>query len=78
MKATIDAVGRILVPKQLREKLGLAPGSDVDISAYDVGLRILPTGRTARLIEEDGALVATGTTVIDDDDVFALIDSGRR
>jgi hypothetical protein len=30
------------------------------------------------LVEEDGALVATGTTVIDDEDVFGLIDAGRR
>jgi hypothetical protein len=39
---------------------------------------IIPVGRTARLVDEAGALVATGETRIDDDDVFALIDSGRR
>jgi len=38
----------------------------------------VPTGRTARLVDEDGVLVATGDTTIDDDDVFALIDAGRR
>jgi hypothetical protein len=35
-------------------------------------------GRTARLEDESGILVASGDTVIDDADVFALIDSGRR
>jgi hypothetical protein len=29
-------------------------------------------------VEEDGSLVATGTKIIDDEDVFGLIDAGRR
>lgn len=78
MKATIDSVGRIVLPKALRDALGLAPGSTVDISRYGSGLQVVPSGRTARLIREAGVLVATGETEIDDDDVFALIDAGRR
>jgi AbrB family looped-hinge helix DNA binding protein len=78
METTIDPVGRIVVPKPLRDALGLLAGSTVDISRYGAGLALVPTGRTARLVEESGALVATGDTTIDDDVVFALIDSGRR
>lgn len=74
----MDAGGRIVVPKPLREALGLVAGSTVDISRYGAGLAVVPTGRTARLVEQDGVLVATGSTAIDDDDVFALIDAGRR
>lgn len=74
----MDAGGRIVVPKALREALGLVGGATVDISRYGAGLQIVPTGRTARLVEENGVLVATGDTTIDDDDVFALIDAGRR
>ncbi|MDN5932887.1 MAG: AbrB/MazE/SpoVT family DNA-binding domain-containing protein [Pseudonocardia sp.] len=78
MEATVDSVGRIVVPKQLRDSLGLVAGSTVDISRYGAGLQLVPTGRTARLVEESGVLVATGDTTIDDDDVFGLIDAGRR
>jgi AbrB family looped-hinge helix DNA binding protein len=78
MEATVDSVGRIVVPKQLRDELGLKAGSIVDISRYGAGLQVLPAGRTARLVDEDGVLVATGETTIDDRDVFALIDAGRR
>lgn len=78
MRATIDAGGRIVVPKQLREELGLVPGSSVDISRYGAGLQLVPEGRTARIEERGGRLVATSATVISDDDVFALIDAGRR
>jgi hypothetical protein len=50
----------------------------VDISRYGSGLQLVPSGRTARLVEESGVLVATGHTPIDDEVVFGLIDSGRR
>lgn len=78
MKTTIDAVGRIVVPKALRDALGLRAGSTVDISRYGGGLQVVPAGRTARLVEKDGVLVATSTTVIDDETMFSLIDAGRR
>ena len=78
MRAKVDSVGRVVVPKPMREAVGLTPGSSVDISRYGSGLQITPTGRVARLVEEDGALVVTGSTTIDDKDVFDLIDSGRR
>lgn len=78
MRASIDAVGRLVVPKPLRDALGLVPGSTVDISRYGEGLQLIPVGRTARLVEEAGVLVASGDTVIDDDVVFGLIDAARR
>ena len=78
METSIDSVGRIVIPKPLRDALGLTAGSTVDISRYGAGLQLLPTGRTARLVDDSGVLVATGDTVIDDADVFGLIDTGRR
>lgn len=78
MEASIDSVGRIVVPKQLRDALGLAPGSTVDISEYGAGLQLIPTGRTARLISEDGRLVAESSETITDETVFGLVDAQRR
>lgn len=78
METSIDAVGRIVIPKQLRDSLGLTPGSTVDISAYGAGLQLVPTGRTARLVTRDGRLVAESTTPVTDDIVFGLIDALRR
>lgn len=78
MKTTIDAAGRIVVPKGLRDRLGLEPGTTVDISPYGAGLQLIPVGRTARVRTIRGAVVAESETVITDDDVFALIDADRR
>ncbi len=78
MEVTIDAGGRIVVPKSLRDALGLVPGSTVDVSAYGRGLMVVPGGRSAVLVETDGVMVATSRTAIDDEDVFSLVESGRR
>ncbi|MGI8726771.1 MAG: AbrB/MazE/SpoVT family DNA-binding domain-containing protein, partial [Solirubrobacterales bacterium] len=78
VKTTIDKAGRIVVPKALREAVGLTPGTTVDISEYGDGLHLAVGGRTGRLVEEDGLLVATGETRIDDEIMFRLIDAGRR
>ena len=40
MKSTIDAAGRIVVPKSLRQALGLRPGQALEIRAGDGGLEI--------------------------------------
>ncbi|WP_308467076.1 AbrB/MazE/SpoVT family DNA-binding domain-containing protein [Rathayibacter soli] len=78
MEVTMDSVGRIVVPKALRDALGLHAGSTVDVSRYGAGLQVVPAGRTARLVEESGVLVAESGIEIDDDVLFGLIDAGRR
>lgn len=79
MEATIDSGGRLLLPKIIRDSLGLVPGSKVDVSPYGSGVQITPGGRTARLERDaDGRLVARSETVVTDEQLFALIDSGRR
>lgn len=79
MDAMIDSVGRVVLPKKLRDSLGLTPGTRVDISPYGGGVQITPGGRTARLEREsDGRLVSRGDTEVTDEMMHALIDAGRR
>lgn len=78
MKVRIDDVGRIVLPKVLRDRLGLTAGSTVDVSLYGDGLHLSPDGRAATLERRDGRLVAVSDTTVSDDDVFDLVDSIRR
>jgi AbrB family looped-hinge helix DNA binding protein len=78
VEATLDHVGRLVVPKALRDRLGLVAGSKVDVSLYGDGIHISPSGRTARLEHRDGRLVAVADTAVTDDDVFGLLDAMRR
>ncbi len=75
---TIDSVGRIVVPKPLRDALGLTPGTKLDVSRYGAGLQLVPAGRTARLAYRDGVLVGTGGTVIGADTARQLPEGRGR
>ncbi len=78
VEATVDEVGRIVLPKPLRDRLRLTPGTKVDVSEYGSGLHVVPVGRTARVEERHGRLVAVAETHVTDEDVLGLVDLGRR
>lgn len=78
MKTTIDSAGRLVVPKVLRDRLGLKPGSTVDVSPYGAGLQMIAVSRTARVRTIRGAVVAESDTVLTDEDIFTLLDADRR
>jgi hypothetical protein len=50
----------------------------LDVSRCGTGLQLVPAGRTARLVDVDGTLVADSTTPVTDEGVFGLLHSGRR
>lgn len=75
MEATLDRFGRIVIPKQVREDLGLDPGSVLVIEAK--GDRIVLGVRRDEpdLVREDGVLVYTGEAV---GDLDQAVDAQRR
>ncbi|MGH9289291.1 MAG: AbrB/MazE/SpoVT family DNA-binding domain-containing protein [Acidimicrobiales bacterium] len=77
MRTTIDRAGRLVIPKPLRDQVGLAPG-EVDLSVDGASLRIEPVHDDA-LVEEDGYLIipASGAT-IDDELVHSLRHADQR
>jgi AbrB family looped-hinge helix DNA binding protein len=77
MRATIDKAGRLVIPKQLRDHVGLQPGV-VEVTAEGSGLRVEPLAAES-LEEREGRLVipAAGAQ-IDDNLVQSLRDAGRR
>jgi AbrB family looped-hinge helix DNA binding protein len=76
MRATIDKAGRLVIPKALRDSLGLVPG-DVEVSADGAGLHVEPLAGD-RLEDEDGLLVIPADAVVSDDLVRTLRDADQR
>ena len=71
MKSTIDASGRLVIPKPLRDQLGMHAG-DVEITADGAALRIEPIFENS-LVERNGRLVIPASEVtIGDDFVYEL------
>jgi AbrB family looped-hinge helix DNA binding protein len=77
MRSTIDKAGRLVIPKALRDSLGLSPG-EVEVTPDGAGLRIEPLADN-RLEEEDSMLVIPATDVtVSDDLVRTLRDADQR
>jgi AbrB family looped-hinge helix DNA binding protein len=58
MRTTIDAAGRVVVPKPLREALGLSPGQPVEIVLTDGRLEVEPAVTPMRLTRRGRSTVA--------------------
>jgi AbrB family looped-hinge helix DNA binding protein len=54
----MDASGRIVVPKAVREAAGFAPGTPLRVSYRDGRIEIEPAPREVRIVERGGFRVA--------------------
>jgi AbrB family looped-hinge helix DNA binding protein len=80
MRTTIDAAGRIVVPKALRDQLGFTAGAELDVEAVDGRLEVRVPSRVR--IEEGPygpRLVADGgEPSLTVEQVRELVDRERR
>ena len=58
MKTTIDAAGRVVVPKALRQAIGLRPGSEVEMRLSDGRIEMEPAPLEVRTEKRGGLVVA--------------------
>jgi AbrB family looped-hinge helix DNA binding protein len=80
MRTTIDKAGRVVVPKALRDQVGLRPGAEVDIEVDGLALRLEPVvGDGPRIGTEHGfPVIRTDGVVVTDDEIVTLRDALRR
>jgi AbrB family looped-hinge helix DNA binding protein len=78
MRATIDKAGRLVIPRSLRDRIGLGGGGEVELELDGAAVRIEPLAGH-ELVEEAGLLVipATGAPLTSAD-VGVLIDADRH
>lgn len=81
MESTIDRAGRIVVPRQLREALGLVGGTRLEIRIREGRLEIEPAATPMKLVRRGEGLVATTAEPLPRltaDDVRGVLESIRR
>jgi AbrB family looped-hinge helix DNA binding protein len=77
MRSTMDKAGRLVIPKTLRDCIGLVPG-EVEITVDGAALHIAPLADD-RLEDEGGLLVIPAADVtVSDDFVRTLRDADQR
>lgn len=57
MRTTIDAAGRLVIPKEIRTKAGLEPGMPLEVRLCDGIIEIEPVAVAMRLERRGHALV---------------------
>ena len=76
MEAIVDELGRIVIPREVRDDLGLSPGSVLRVVEKDRTILLEPvTEDSAGLVWKDGVLVFDGTP---EDDLGDAVERDRE
>jgi AbrB family looped-hinge helix DNA binding protein len=73
MRTTIDAAGRVVIPKSLREAIGLGDGGEIEIQLVDGALLVSPPTVRKRIEDRDGR-----ATIVAEEELPALTDQVVR
>ena len=81
MRTTIDKAGRVVIPAQMRERVGFPPGAVLEITEDELGVRIERVAAGPRLVKIGRRLVARPTVAADARpavDIGALVEDERN
>jgi AbrB family looped-hinge helix DNA binding protein len=81
VKSTIDKAGRVVIPAALRERAGLTPGSELDITEDEHGIHLRRVAPGPRLVKVGRRLVARPTAAATERphvDIASLIEEERN
>lgn len=76
-QVSVDRFGRILLPKDLRDRMGLDPGSPLEVEVDETGgeIRLRPVRGEPHLVSRGGVLVYSGRAA---GDIDGAVESHRR
>jgi AbrB family looped-hinge helix DNA binding protein len=81
MKTSIDSAGRVVVPKEIRDRLGLTGGQELEIVERDGLIELRPPVTKVTLEETDTGLTAipeVSLPPLTADVVREVLERGRR
>jgi len=65
METKLDKFGRIVIPKRVRDDLGLKPGAVLQIEQADQRILVEPVNDGPHVVVKNGVLVFSGTATGD-------------
>ena len=77
MEVTVDKFGRIVLPKRLRDRLGIEPGKRFSIEEIGQEIRLRPLAEEPDLRDEGGILVYFGSVTGDLDEAVKRVRDNR-
>jgi AbrB family looped-hinge helix DNA binding protein len=79
MHVTIDKAGRVVVPKKLREELGLTPEITLEIDIVDGHLELSAAHEPAKIVKgPNGPVVAATGTPITGEEIRRTLEAVRE
>ena len=75
METTLDKFGRIVIPKRVRDDLGLKPGAVLQIEQADKRILMEPVHEGPHVVVKNGVLVFSGTAT---GDIVGAIQAHRK
>ena len=81
MRTTIDRAGRVVVPKSVRDEVGLRPGQGIEVIARDGKIEIEPAQTPMRLVRRGGHVIAEAESALPpltSDEVRETLERVRR
>ena len=81
MRTTIDKAGRVVIPAAIRERGGFSPGTELEITIDEFGVRLERVAAGPRLVKVGRRTVARPTVSADlrpGIDIAALVEEERN
>lgn len=78
MTLTLDKMGRLVVPKALRDRFALKPGDELEVTLESDGIRLCPVITASPLAEEQGILICSSEIPVTAWDLGAFIADQRN
>jgi AbrB family looped-hinge helix DNA binding protein len=81
MRTTIDKAGRVVIPASVRDRAGLTPGAELEVTVDDSGIRLERVAPGPRLVKVGRRLVARPTVTTENRptiDIATLIEEERN
>lgn len=75
METNLDRFGRVILPKKVRDKLGLKPGAVLEVQEQGGDVLLKPVQEEPCLLEKEGVLVFGGKAA---GDLAEAVQSHRR